>query len=138
MLEHHPDEVPLVREMVEAIASGRMSVHGLAVALNGRGLRTTRGSRWTAGAVIRVVTNSLHTGVVPIDRWYVHEPKKRKTPYPKRIKSSASERPREEWPKCARRWNIQRSCTPPTWSVSANIGREAAQTSDVEVRTHPG
>jgi hypothetical protein len=86
-----------MQDMVEAIASGRMSAHGLAGALNARGLRTTRGNTWTAGAVVRVVTNPLHTGTVPIDRWVSKEPKKRKVAYPKRLTSSPSERPRDEW-----------------------------------------
>jgi hypothetical protein len=97
VLEHEPDEVPVMIEMCETIASGRSSAHGVAAMLNSRGLRTVRGNPWTAGAVVRVVTNPLHTGVAPTNRWCTHAPKTRKKEYPKRQKNTARQRPREDW-----------------------------------------
>jgi site-specific DNA recombinase len=72
-LEHHPEEAPLVREIIERIAGG-MTSGALADDLNRRGLRTVRGNAWTALAVQQVIHNPLHSGRIVLDRYQAAKP----------------------------------------------------------------
>jgi DNA invertase Pin-like site-specific DNA recombinase len=76
----HPDEAPIVKEMITRIASGEISAHAIAADLNRRGLRTTHGNAWTSRVVCGVVRNPLHSGRVPERQYEAMAPKRpRKT-----------------------------------------------------------
>jgi site-specific DNA recombinase len=97
-MEHHPDEVAIVREIFERIAAGETSAT-VANDLNRRGLRTTRGEPWKPLSVRVVVHNPIHTGRTPLRRFEACKPspERRRSAYPKRPLSSARPVPRDEW-----------------------------------------
>lgn len=60
--EVDPDTAPVVRQIYDLYAGGT-SAAAIAADLNARGIRTARGCRWSAQAVLRVLKNERYTGV---------------------------------------------------------------------------
>jgi hypothetical protein len=77
-LVHHPDEAPIVREIITRIATGEMTAHSMAGDLNRRGLRTTEGNEWRPNAVRLVVTNPLNSARAVERRYETTVPKRRR------------------------------------------------------------
>jgi site-specific DNA recombinase len=95
-LEPHPDEAPMVRQIFDWVLEGR-TAHWVAAELNRRGLLTTRGGPWTVSAVARLIHNPIHAGRPAIGRYANHEPAQPTKRYRARVRSSSTERPRQEW-----------------------------------------
>jgi DNA invertase Pin-like site-specific DNA recombinase len=91
-----PEEAHVVRDMFDRILRGETS-YAVAISLNQRGIRTTRGNLWTAKAVQRVIHNPTHAGRMPIGRYECVQPTKPRDPYNAQRRTSHRERPREEW-----------------------------------------
>jgi DNA invertase Pin-like site-specific DNA recombinase len=72
----HPDEVPIVEEIIRRIATGEITAHAMAAELNQRGIRTTAGNWWRGDTVGLVVRNPLHSGRVPERRYETVLPKR--------------------------------------------------------------
>jgi hypothetical protein len=94
---HHPDEAPIVKEIITRIASGEMTAYGMVAELNRRGVRTTEGNAWAYYSVYSVVHNPLNSARVPERQYEAVLPKRphksmedRKS---KHLKSSQPHRP---------------------------------------------
>jgi hypothetical protein len=83
-LVHHPQETPIVREMITRVASGEDTAYSMAWDLNQRGLYTAEGNAWDPSNVRRVVTNPLHSGRAVERRYEIKVPTRRRKTMDKR------------------------------------------------------
>jgi len=60
--EPHPDQAPIVVEIVRRILAGE-SANGIATDLNGRGIRSARGGRWSAVTVSLAAQRPTYAGL---------------------------------------------------------------------------
>jgi DNA invertase Pin-like site-specific DNA recombinase len=72
----HPDEAPIVKEIITRIATREISAYAMAKELNQRGIRTTEGNGWLPLTVRYVVHNPLHSGRVPERQYETALPKR--------------------------------------------------------------
>jgi DNA invertase Pin-like site-specific DNA recombinase len=98
-LEHHPDEAPIVQEIIVQAAMGVSGRH-IGADLTRRRILSLTGKEWDPATVYAVIHNPLHSGRVVVNRYEVvaPDPQRKRTEYPKRgTKSSCRERPRDQW-----------------------------------------
>ncbi len=97
----HPDEAPVVKYIFERIASGEVSVRGLAMELNGKYPPPKKMSEWETRMIIVIIHNPVYKGEFIAHRWIEEKVPKHDrdglyvgpTQYTKRRRA----RPEEEW-----------------------------------------